>query len=194
MPLVGFGDAVRCAGATVGIGTTLLPHCDFVYSAPGAYFWTPFTRIAVVPEFCSSRLFPEIMGVSLASEMLLMGRRMDSGTALQCGLVSAVFEPQELLPTVRQRLHTMLGYTHGAKSVRLFKSMVKRNRRAELDAVLKAELAELDVRLENGDTAEAALATIMAMAEAKKRTARSLGGGGVATNSTCAPADGCSKL
>ena len=45
----------------VGIGATMIPHCDFAYASSTAYFWTPFTRIAVVPEFASSVLFPQIM-------------------------------------------------------------------------------------------------------------------------------------
>jgi len=95
---------VRCCHcSSVGIGTTLVPHCDFAFAAPSAYFWTPFSRIAVVPEFASTILFPEIMGTSLANEMLLLGRRMDVETAVKCGFVSAVVPAEALLEKVRER-------------------------------------------------------------------------------------------
>ena len=48
-------------GLAIGIGTTLLPHCDLVYASDNAAFWTPFTRIAIIPEFCSSYTFPKVM-------------------------------------------------------------------------------------------------------------------------------------
>ena len=48
-------------GPAIGIGVTLLPHCDVVFASTTATFWTPFARIAVVPEFCSSYLFPMVM-------------------------------------------------------------------------------------------------------------------------------------
>jgi len=62
----------------------------------------------------------------------------------------------------------MLAYTHGFKSAALFKRMVKERREADITAVIKMELIELDKRLESGETAEAAMATIMAMAKAKQ--------------------------
>lgn len=84
-------------GPAVGIGVTLLPHCDLVYSSASATFWVPFLRIAVVPEFGSSLTFPRIMGQAVAGDMLLNSRILTSDEALQWGLVSELHSPQDLL-------------------------------------------------------------------------------------------------
>lgn len=69
----------------------MLAHCDMVYAAEGTYLWTPFSRIAVVPEFCSSVLFPKIMGHGPAMEMLLSARKLRVEKAKTTGLVADVF-------------------------------------------------------------------------------------------------------
>lgn len=51
-------------GGAIGIGTTMLPHCDLVIAAENAYFYTPFPLIGIVPEFCSSYALPKIMGLA----------------------------------------------------------------------------------------------------------------------------------
>ncbi len=87
-------------GPAIGIGATLIPHCDAAYCSTSAYFWTPFARIAVVPEFCSSLLFPEVLGISVANEMLLFGRKLGAEAAHERGFVSDVLAPELLLPHV----------------------------------------------------------------------------------------------
>ena len=84
-------------GPAVGIGVTLLTHCDFCYAATSATFWTPFVRVAVVPEFCSSMLFPRIFGTPLANEMLLGARVLKVEEAKAAGLIAAVFPNDRLL-------------------------------------------------------------------------------------------------
>lgn len=60
-------------GPAIGIGVTILPHADFVWSSDDATFRTPFTQIGLVPEACSSYLLPQILGSSNANEILLFG-------------------------------------------------------------------------------------------------------------------------
>lgn len=68
-------------GIATGVGMTILGHCDLVYCVPHATFSAPFTQIAVTPEFCSSVTFPKIMGPTLSSEVLYLGRKLNAEEA-----------------------------------------------------------------------------------------------------------------
>ena len=88
-------------GVAVGIGTTLLLHCDFVYATANSLFVMPFINLAVVPEFASSLLLPQRTGYLKAAEMLLLGDKFDSATALQYGIISRVCVADNLLATAK---------------------------------------------------------------------------------------------
>jgi enoyl-CoA hydratase/carnithine racemase len=88
-------------GAAVGIGTTLLLHCDLVVAAPSARLQLPFVNLGLVPEAASSLLLPRLVGLQRASEMLLLGEPIDAERALALGLVNRVVPEAELLPTAR---------------------------------------------------------------------------------------------
>ncbi|GAB0490899.1 hypothetical protein MMPV_002139 [Pyropia vietnamensis] len=81
------------AGPAVGIGTTLLLHCDVVYATPGSWFWTPFADRGLAPEFGSSTLGPSRLRRGAAAELLILGRRFDAPAAVAAGLVTALIEP-----------------------------------------------------------------------------------------------------
>jgi enoyl-CoA hydratase/carnithine racemase len=87
-------------GPAIGIGTTLLLHCDLVYATPGASFATPFLDLGLVPEAGSSRLMPARMGYARAFEMLVLGEIFSSDRARECGLVNAIVPTAELEETV----------------------------------------------------------------------------------------------
>ena len=87
-------------GRAVGIGTTMLMHCEKVYAAEETLFSTPFINLAVVPEAASSLLMPKFLGYQRAASLLLFGESMDSVAALDCGLLSAVCPADQLLATV----------------------------------------------------------------------------------------------
>eukprot|EP00897_Mesotaenium_endlicherianum_P005566 jgi/Mesen1/5037/ME000025S04433 len=139
-------------GHAVGIGVTLLPHCDISYAATTATFWAPFARIAIVPEFCSSVTFPRILGPSLANEMLMGSKKIGADEAKTTGLVSELFPPETLLPDVQQRVKMMLEQPLAHDSFPLFKRMMKRSVLRELEDVLMYELSELSRRAARGDT------------------------------------------
>lgn len=82
--------AAAVQGPAVGIGVTLLLHCDLCYCTPQASFWAPFTRLALVPEFCSSVTFLESMGMAKTNDLLLLGRKIDAETAVQWNLCSRI--------------------------------------------------------------------------------------------------------
>lgn len=77
-------------GNAVGIGTTLLLHCDLVYAAPTAKFAMPFVTLGLVPENGSSLLFPKLVGHVKASEILLTGRSFSSDEALEFKLINEI--------------------------------------------------------------------------------------------------------
>jgi enoyl-CoA hydratase/carnithine racemase len=80
------------AGNAVGIGTTLLMHCDLVYAGENAKFAMPFTQLGLCPEFASSMLFPAMVGYPRAAEKLLLGEAFGAEEAYDMGLISKVAE------------------------------------------------------------------------------------------------------
>lgn len=83
-------------GAAVGIGTTLLFHCDFVYCAEDTYFSLPFINLALVPEFGSSKILPNLVGHRKAAEWLMLGEPFGAEEALANGIVNNVASLTEL--------------------------------------------------------------------------------------------------
>ena len=83
-------------GVAVGIGTTLLLHCDMVFVAEDARLQLPFVNLALLPEAGSSYLLPKIMGHARAAELLMTGRAFDGHEALALGIATAVVPLAEL--------------------------------------------------------------------------------------------------
>ena len=88
-------------GLAIGIGTTLLFHCDLVFATPAARFSTPFLDLGLVPEAASSLLAPRRMGDARAFELLVLGEAFDAGRAREAGLVNRVVAADELEATAR---------------------------------------------------------------------------------------------
>jgi enoyl-CoA hydratase/carnithine racemase len=82
-------------GPAVGIGTTLLLHCDLVIAGDNAAFSMPFVNLGLCPEAASSLLVPQMMGYHRAAEALLLGEPIQAEAALEVGLVNRVVPPSE---------------------------------------------------------------------------------------------------
>ena len=82
-------------GPAVGVGTTLLFHCDLVYAGDNAAFSVPFVNLGLCPEAASSLLLPQIFGYHRAAEALLLGEPFMAEAALEVGLVNRVLPPTE---------------------------------------------------------------------------------------------------
>jgi enoyl-CoA hydratase/carnithine racemase len=104
-PIVRFLHALaRCktplvaavAGQAVGVGTTMLLHCDYVAAADDAVFSTPFVALGLAPEAGSSLLAPRLMGHARSFELLVMGHPLDALGAHTAGMVNAVVRPADL--------------------------------------------------------------------------------------------------
>ncbi|MFO1225079.1 MAG: enoyl-CoA hydratase [Burkholderiaceae bacterium] len=89
-------------GAAIGIGTTMLLHCDFVYVSDEARLATPFVSLGLVPEYASSLLMPALMGHRRAAEKLLLGEPFGAEAAVECGLANAVLPAAEVVNHARR--------------------------------------------------------------------------------------------
>ncbi|MEZ5924983.1 MAG: crotonase/enoyl-CoA hydratase family protein [Hyphomicrobiaceae bacterium] len=83
-------------GLAIGVGTTLLFHCDLVYASPGSTFRTPFLDLGLVPEAGSSLIAPRLMGHQRAFEMLCLGASFTAEKALAAGLVNEIVPADRL--------------------------------------------------------------------------------------------------
>ncbi len=84
------------SGTAVGIGTTLLLHCDLVYAEPSAKFQLPFVQLGLVPEAGCSMLLPQLVGHQKAAELLLLGEPFSAKQALEFGIVNQIVEIDNL--------------------------------------------------------------------------------------------------
>jgi len=82
-------------GPAVGIGTTMLMHCDLVYAGDNAAFSLPFVNLGLCPEAASSLLVPQLLGYHRACEALLLGEPFMAEAALEVGLVNRIVPPRE---------------------------------------------------------------------------------------------------
>ncbi len=89
-------------GAAIGIGTTMLLHCDFVYVSDEARLAMPFVSLGLVPEFASSLVLPQLMGQRKAAEKLLLGDPFTGADAVECGIANAVLPAAEVVPHARR--------------------------------------------------------------------------------------------
>ncbi|HYB34166.1 MAG TPA: enoyl-CoA hydratase-related protein [Steroidobacteraceae bacterium] len=98
-----FGKPLIAAvhGQAVGIGVTLLLHCDLIVAARTARLSLPFVALGLVPEAGSSLLLPRLVGPQRAAELLFLGKPLDAATALDYGLVNRVVEESVLLDEAR---------------------------------------------------------------------------------------------
>lgn len=142
-------------GSAVGIGTTMLMHCEKVYSVDSARFSTPFITLAVVPEAGSSLLMPKFLGYQRAARMLVFGESITAQEAQVCGLVSELCTADSLMSEVMADAKRIAGLPK--KAMQNAKRLL---RRAEepLDDRIKHEMQEFGVALRSPEAKEAMLA------------------------------------
>ncbi|HSM43002.1 MAG TPA: crotonase/enoyl-CoA hydratase family protein [Afifellaceae bacterium] len=83
-------------GLAIGVGTTMILHCDLAYASPRALFRTPFVDLGLLPEAASSLLAPRLMGHVRAFELLAAGKPFSAEQALACGMINAVVDENDL--------------------------------------------------------------------------------------------------
>jgi len=143
--------AVR--GAAVGVGTTLLLHCDLVYAATDARFSLPFVQLGLVPEAASSFLLPELAGRARAAEKLLLGEPFGADEAFRMGFVSQVLAAEDVLPHAERQAEKLARLP--AIAVQATKRLMQTGRGDVMRARMKLEGEEFVARLASGEAKEA---------------------------------------
>ncbi len=124
-------------GPAVGIGTTMLLHCDFVVVGEEALFRTPFVDLGVCPEAASSYLLPLRMGYFPGARMLLLGESLSADEALAQGLATAVYPVARVLPEARALAARLAG--RSPTSLRVTKKLMRAPMLAGIDAAMERE-------------------------------------------------------
>lgn len=143
-------------GPAVGIGTTLLLHCDYVVASERARFSMPFVQLGLCAEGASSLLLPRVAGTALASELLLFGEPFDAATALRAGLINKVVPEATVQEVAAERARTLA--SRPAEALRVTKRLIREPLRAEVRATLAREGAEFVQRLQSTEAQEAFMA------------------------------------
>ncbi len=125
------------AGPAVGIGTTMLLHCDMVYAADNAVFSMPFAQLGVCPEFASSLLLPQIAGYQRAAALLMLGETFTAGQACEMGMVNKVVPVSELMSTARSKALALVAQPPA--SLRITKQLMKRAQVSTVQDVIADE-------------------------------------------------------
>jgi enoyl-CoA hydratase/carnithine racemase len=139
-------------GPAIGIGTTLLLHCDLVFATPQATFRTPFIDLGLVPEAASSLLVPARIGHQRAFELLCMGAPMDAEGALAAGIINAIVPSSELEASARQAAQALAQKPQAAL---LAARRLMRSDRAQLDARIDEEIDLFKTCLRSAEAREA---------------------------------------
>lgn len=140
-------------GAAIGIGTTMLLHCDLVYVADDSRLAMPFVALGLVPEFGSSLVVPKLMGHVKAAEKLLLGDPMTGAEALEFGIANAVLPAAEVLNHARRMAERFNGLAPSA--VRASKKLMREPGLAELQRVIQTEAEVFGQRLRSPEAMEA---------------------------------------
>ncbi|MBM4290392.1 MAG: enoyl-CoA hydratase [Deltaproteobacteria bacterium] len=143
-------------GPAVGIGTTLLLHCDLAFAAEGASFQLPFGRLGLVPEGGSSYLLPLMVGHRRAAELLLLGERFGADDAARLGVINAAWPAEGFAARVAERAAAVAALP--PEATRLSKQLLKAPFRDELARVMRAEGEVFIGRLGSPENAEAFMA------------------------------------
>ena len=138
-------------GNAVGVGTTMLLHCDVVVAGPSAIFSMPFASLGLVPEAGSSYLFPKLVGYQRAARIFMTGESFDADSAIEMGLVTA--KDQEPLHHVLTIAHQIA--KQPPQAIINTKALLKAGNHEAVSAVMKAEFEIFSMALQSEEAMEA---------------------------------------
>jgi len=140
-------------GVAVGIGTTMLLHCDFVYVSDEARLAMPFVSLGLVPEYASSLVLPQLMGHVRAAEKLMLGEPFTGADAVDCGIANAVLPAGEVVGHARRMAERFNALPPGA--VRDAKRLMRAPLKDQLQQVMRTEAEIFGARLRSPEAMEA---------------------------------------
>jgi len=138
-------------GNAVGVGTTMLLHCDIVIAAPKANFSMPFTSLGLVPEAGSTKLFPELVGYQRAARIFMTGDPFSADEAKEMGLVENITaDPEKVAMEIAERIGQQ-----PPQAIINTKALMKAGKHDAVAAVMKAEFQIFALALQSDEAAEA---------------------------------------
>ena len=140
-------------GLAVGVGVTMLLHCDLVYVGKSSTFQMPFVNLGLCPEAGSTLLLPRIMGHQRAAELLLLGEVFNAEKAHNLGIVTEVYPDGDVVAIARSKALQLA--TQPAAAVRLAKDLLKRDYAPQLRETIAEEGKQFSERLKSPEAAEA---------------------------------------
>lgn len=138
------------SGPAIGVGTTMLMHCDLVYAADNTRFQMPFVNLGVVPEAGSSVLLPKLAGRAKASELLLLGRPFTAAEAYEIGLINQICTVDDVLSKGMKAAQTLVGQP--AEALQITRSLLRDADREETLARVQLEADLFRKRLQSTET------------------------------------------
>lgn len=139
-------------GVAVGVGTTILFHCDLAFATPGAKFRMPFVDLGLVPEAASSLLAPLRIGMAKASELILLAEPFDGAEAARLGIVNRVVPASDLGAVAFEAAKKLAGKPPGA--LRAARALL-RGSREDIRAQMKRESEAFAKALKSDDAKRA---------------------------------------
>lgn len=150
------------SGLAIGIGTTLLFHCDLVYASENCFLQLPFSRLGLCPEAGSSYLLPRLVGQVRAAELMLLGDRFTASEAKEFGIVNEVLEQDAYLHHAMSKARELAALP--ADSVQTSKALLRRGQQSAVAETIDSELGEFARLLQTPD----AQAIVQAFLDKKK--------------------------
>jgi len=153
--MLAFGKPLVAAvgGPAVGIGTTMLLHCDLVYAADNARFQMPFVPLGITPEFGSTYILPLLSGYQRAAELLLLGQPFDAHKAKEVGIVTDVLSKEKLFPKAKETALALAALP--PQSLRLTKQLLKKHHARAVKETIAEEVKVFGERLHSPEAKEA---------------------------------------
>jgi enoyl-CoA hydratase/carnithine racemase len=138
-------------GNAVGVGTTMLLHCDVVVASPSAKFSMPFASLGLVPEAGSSFLFPQLVGYQRAARIFMTGESFDAPSAVEMGLVTSIEnDPVNEAMKIAQQIAEQ-----PPQAIINTKALLKARSHDAVAAVMKAEFEIFAMALQSEEAMEA---------------------------------------
>lgn len=140
-------------GYAIGIGCTVLMHCDLVYAGESSWFQMPFIHLGICPEFASTCILPSLAGRQKAAELLLLGERFDVTAAASVGLINKIMEDGGVLKVAvdsAQRLATA-----PPRAMKAAKRLLKQAEQTAIEQAMSRELDQLVTALQGEEFADA---------------------------------------